>query len=250
MVLQPRHRLLALDVKNFVADDRNVESSIEMLWLACCIAITVWDDTSWNVLSQRFVNEGHRTGALVHLLAAVRDARHRVRTSRRLAEAASHVEEKNLLTSVIGPTHGGDSAATFLSAWQGHEMHKAASASGQTPSRVWGFEADVSCYARSVLGNALGRYSSAMEAARAFLADANGRWAPALPELVEAAVRCEQPELARLAVDQLAMTTAASDTNWAVGLECLLHKIFTKLGISSRNQLSRALQKTAAAQSP
>ena len=32
--------------------------------------------------------------------------------------------------------------------------------------------------------------SPAMQAARAFLDDANGRWAPALPELVEAAMRC------------------------------------------------------------
>jgi DNA-binding CsgD family transcriptional regulator len=60
-----------------------------------------------------------------------------------------------------------------------------------------------------------------MEAARAFLEDANGRWAPALPELVEAAMRCGQPELARRAVDQLALTTAASGTDWAAGLECL-----------------------------
>jgi DNA-binding CsgD family transcriptional regulator len=34
-------------------------------------------------------------------------------------------------------------------------------------------------------------------------------------------VRCEQPELARLAVDRLAMTTALAGTHWAAGLECL-----------------------------
>ena len=33
-------------------------------------------------------------------------------------------------------------------------------------------------------------------------------------------------------------------------VEYHLHKIFTKLGITSRNQLSRALQRTATAQSP
>ena len=95
----------------------------------------------------------------------------------------------------------------------------------QLPSRTWGFEADVSCYATAVLCNALGRYRSAMEAAQTFLADANGRWTPALPELVEAAVRCEEPDLARRAVDQLAITTSPSGTNWAVGIECLFRAL-------------------------
>ena len=203
------------------AGDRHVENSIEVSWLACCVAIIVWDDDAWNVLSARFVDEGHRTGALVHLLAAVQMRAIERVLAGDFAEAASLVEEKNLLTSVIGPTHGGDSAAIFLAAWQGHELKNAADVSGPPPSQIWGFEADVSCYATAVLCNALGHYQPAMEAARTFLADANGRWAPALPELVEAAMRCGQPELARLAVDQLAMTTAASGTNWAAGLETL-----------------------------
>jgi len=202
-------------------DGSHAENSIEVLWMACCVAIVVWDDTSWNVLSEKFVNEGRRTGAIVHLLAAVQMRAIERVLAGDFAEAASCVEEKNLLTSVIGPTHGGDSAAAFLAAWQGHAMNNAADPASRPPSQVWGFEADVSCYATSVLCNALGRYEAALEASRAFLADTNGRWAPALPELVEAAVRCEQPELAKLAVDQLALTTTASGTDWAAGLECL-----------------------------
>jgi len=202
-------------------DDRPAETSIEVSWLACCVAIIVWDDTSWNVLSEKFVTEGRRTGAIVHLLAAVQMRAIECVLAGSFAEAAFLVEEKNLLTSVIGPTHGGDSAAIFLAAWQGHKMNNAADVFRPPPSQVWGFEADVSCYATSVRCNALGDYKPAMEAARAFLEDANGRWAPALPELVEAAMRCGQPELARRAVDQLALTTAASGTDWAAGLECL-----------------------------
>jgi hypothetical protein len=203
------------------AADGQIENLIEVLWLASCMAIIVWDDDSWNVLSEKFVSEGRRTGAIVHLLAAVQIRAIECVLAGDFAEAASRVEEKDLLTSVIGPTHGGDSAAVFLAAWLGHEKGSMAGASSPPPSQKWGFEADVSCYATSVLCNALGRYESAMEAARAFLNDANGRWAPALPELVEAAMRCEQPELARRAVSQLAVTTAPSGTHWAAGLECL-----------------------------
>jgi DNA-binding CsgD family transcriptional regulator len=205
----------------FVTDGGQVENLIEVLWLASCAAIVVWDDHSWNVLSERFVSEGRRTGAIVHLLAAVQMRAIERVLAGDFAEAAARVEEKNLLASVIGPTHAGDSAAAFLAAWQGHELDSAADASSAPPSHTWGFEADVSCYATAVLGNALGRYESAMEAARTFLDDASGRWAPALPELVEAAIRCEQPDLARRAVDQLAATTTPSGTDWAAGLECL-----------------------------
>jgi DNA-binding CsgD family transcriptional regulator len=208
-------------LENFAGRGNHAEHPIEVLWLACCAAITVWDDASWDVLSEQFVNAGHRTGALVHLNAAVQMRAIECVLAGDFAEAASCVEEKNLLASVIGPTHGGDSAAIVLAAWRGHDRDRAAVAASHPPSPVWGFEADVSSYATSVLCNASGRYSSAMEAARPFLADANGRWAPALPELVEAAVRCEQPELARLAVDRLAMTTALAGTHWAAGLECL-----------------------------
>jgi len=195
-------------------------------WLACCVAIIVWDDNTWNVLSAKFVDEGHRTGALVHLLAAVQMRAIERVLAGDFAEAAALVEEKNLLTTVIGPTHGGESAAIFLAAWQGHELKNVADAF-PSPSKTWGFEADVSCYATAVLCNALGQYKPALEAARTFLEDANGRWAPALPELVEAAMRCGQPELARLAVDRLATTTAASGTHWAAGLEALCRALTT-----------------------
>jgi DNA-binding CsgD family transcriptional regulator len=215
--LVPLRRALEI----FADDDKHADDTIELSWLACCVAIIIWDDSKWDVLSAKFVNEGRRTGALVHLLAAVQMRAIECVLAGDFAEAAYHVEEKNLLTSVVGPTHGGDSAAAFLAAWQGHEMQNAAGASTRRPAEIWGFEADVSCYATAVLCNALGRYQSAMEAAQAFLADANGRWAPALPELVEAAMRCNQPELARRAVDHLATTTTPSGTSWAAGTECL-----------------------------
>ncbi len=208
-------------LQELVADDGRTENLIEVLWLASCVAIAVWDDSSWNALSERFISEGRRTGAIVHLLAAAQMRAIECVLAGDFAEAASQVEEKNLLSSVIGPTHGGDSGAVFLAAWRGHEMSSAADASSPAPSRIWGFEADITCYATSVLCNALGRYESAMQAARAFLEDPNGRWTPALPELVEAAMRCDQPGLARRAVDLLATTTARSGTHWAAGLECL-----------------------------
>jgi DNA-binding CsgD family transcriptional regulator len=191
------------------------DSPIEVLWMACCAAIVIWDDASWNTLAGQFVAEGYRTGALVHLLAAVQMRAIACVLAGDFAEAAAQVAQKDLLTAIIGPTHGGDSARAFLAAWRGED------APAVTAGPTWGFEADVTSYATAVRCNAIGRYQDAMEAAQVFLVDANGRWAPALPELVEAAVRCEQLELARQAADQLAATTSVSGTHWATGIECL-----------------------------
>jgi DNA-binding CsgD family transcriptional regulator len=194
-------------------------SPIEVLWMACCAAIVIWDDASWTALAAQFVNEGYRTGALVHLLAAVQMRAIACVLAGDFAEAAAQVAQKDLLTAIIGPTHGGDSAGAFLAAWRGHEP------AGVPTNPTWGFEADITSYATAVRCNAVGRYQDAMEAAQVFLVDANGRWAPALPELVEAAVRCEQPELATRAMEQLVATTAVSGTHWATGIEYLCHAL-------------------------
>ena len=76
-------------------------------------------------------------------------------------------------------------------------------------------------YATAVLYNGLGRYQLALDAARQALEYplelATSRWA--LGEQVEAAARSGQPEPAALALRQLAESTRASGTDWAVGIE-------------------------------
>ena len=72
----------------------------------------------------------------------------------------------------------------------------------------------------ALLYNGLGQYERAFEPAER-AADANemivSSWA--LPELVEAAVRSGQPEVARVAAARLAERTSASGTDWALGIE-------------------------------
>jgi hypothetical protein len=134
--LAPLRRALEM----FADGGGQVEDSMDVLWLACCVAIIIWDDLSWSVLSEKFVTEGRRTGALVHLLEAVQMRAIWCVLAGDFDEAAARVEDKKVLTSVIGPTHGGDSATAFLSAWRGHEMNDVPAAAAGTPSRVWGFE--------------------------------------------------------------------------------------------------------------
>jgi DNA-binding CsgD family transcriptional regulator len=66
----------------------------------------------------------------------------------------------------------------------------------------------------------LGRYDAALEwAQRELDHNPHAFYMTALPELAEAAVRCNEPELALRAVDALREKTQASGTSWARGVE-------------------------------
>jgi DNA-binding CsgD family transcriptional regulator len=70
-----------------------------------------------------------------------------------------------------------------------------------------------------VLGNGLARYEQALEAARAAAADSDpwiAMWA--LPELIEAAVRAGEDDLAGTALTALIDATELCDTDWATGI--------------------------------
>jgi DNA-binding CsgD family transcriptional regulator len=71
------------------------------------------------------------------------------------------------------------------------------------------------------LFNGLGRYEKAALSAEQAAANAFDLWSAmwALPELVEAAVRTEDTETARAALERLADTTQPSGTDWGLGIE-------------------------------
>jgi ATP/maltotriose-dependent transcriptional regulator MalT len=76
-------------------------------------------------------------------------------------------------------------------------------------------------HAEGVLYNGLGRYRKACEAARRGAAHphelALSTWS--LPELIESAVRSDQPELAEDAMERLARSAGADGSDWALGIE-------------------------------
>jgi ATP/maltotriose-dependent transcriptional regulator MalT len=76
-------------------------------------------------------------------------------------------------------------------------------------------------WAAAVLHNGLGRYEEAASAARQAASKTFDPWPSmwVLPELVEAAVRAGDGELARDALERLSRTTQPSGTDWALGIE-------------------------------
>jgi DNA-binding CsgD family transcriptional regulator len=79
----------------------------------------------------------------------------------------------------------------------------------------------VAYWAAAVLYNGLGRYEEAASAAGEVTANAIDPWESmwALPELVEAAARVGDTELARDALNRLAETTQPAGTEFALGIE-------------------------------
>ena len=76
-------------------------------------------------------------------------------------------------------------------------------------------------WAAAVLYNGLARYDEAAAAARQATSNAVDPWTSmwALPELVEAAARAGDAELARDALERLAETTQPCGTDFALGIE-------------------------------
>jgi RNA polymerase sigma factor (sigma-70 family) len=76
-------------------------------------------------------------------------------------------------------------------------------------------------WARAVLYNGLGRYDDALAAARQASDDTPQLFlaAWALPELIEAAIRTGDAELARRALERFTEAANASDSDWGLGVE-------------------------------
>ena len=111
--------------------------------------------------------------------------------------------------------------------------------------------------ASAVLYNGLGRYEQAASAAQRAAEASFEPWAYvwALPELVEAATRGGDPDVARDALERLAEATQPCGTDWALGIEtrssalltvgqsaeCLYHEAIDRLGRTQvRPELARA----------
>jgi DNA-binding CsgD family transcriptional regulator len=140
-----------------------------------------------------------------------------------LAAATSLAEEAQAVKAATGGSFA-PYGALGLAAWRGREEAAAelidAIASEVVP-RGEGIGLTVTQWASAVMCNGQGQYDQALAAALKACEYPHelgfSTWA--LVELVEAASRSGQPGLASDALEQLAETTRASGTAWALGME-------------------------------
>jgi DNA-binding CsgD family transcriptional regulator len=119
-----------------------------------------------------------------------------------------------------------------VAAWRGRQapaVELIAAGARDAAVRGEGRAITLADYATAVLDNGLGRYDSALAAARrASEHDDLGLFGWALVELVEAGIRGQQPELAASAFERLASRTRVAGTDWALGVQARSHALLSE----------------------
>jgi DNA-binding CsgD family transcriptional regulator len=199
------------------------EAGLRWLSLGCRVAMDLWDDESWEVLSTRQVQLARDTGALAVLFIALRGRIGLHLQAGELAAAASLVEEVEAVAAATGNRFAPYDALA-LAVWRGREADASAlilAGVEEVAARGEGMGLSIIRWASAVLYNSLGRYEEALAAAQQASAHPQellfSTWG--LVELIEAAVRSGSPEPAADALRRLSDKTRASGTDWALGLE-------------------------------
>jgi DNA-binding CsgD family transcriptional regulator len=183
------------------------------------------DDRAWEEFSRAWVALSRRIGALAALPHGLSFASWLEVLQGRLGSAESHVSELEDIVSLTGTRGllGSPAAAEVLrDAWRANE--KAARAGARrmmrdAHERAHGMQLDQAYAALVVLELGMARYDAALRAAR-FVYDHDSLVVGtlALADVVEAAVRCGQTDMAAEAVERLEARSSVRNTPWALGL--------------------------------
>jgi DNA-binding CsgD family transcriptional regulator len=202
--------------------DGHAEDEMRWLWLACRVAPDLWDDETWHELATRQVRLAREGGALAILPVGLAFEAGVHLYAGDFATASALIAEADAITEATGAVSL-LYASLLLLAWRGRETETLGSIKAglqDAIDRGEGRAIGLAELATAVLYNGLSRYDAALAAAtRACEHDDLGYFAWSLTELVEAAVRRGETELAAATLEQLAERTSLSDTDWARGIE-------------------------------
>jgi tetratricopeptide (TPR) repeat protein len=198
------------------------EDQLNGLGYASLVALNLWEDESWHVLSTRHVALARETGALTALPGALEMHAAYLITAGDFAGAQLEIDEADALAAATGSAPLTD-ATLLLLGWRGDEAAarpRIEAAIADAAERDEESTITLAEYASAVLYNGLGRHDAALAAARrASEHHPRGAYPKALAELVEAAVRDGDVESAAIALEQLREAPGPSATDWGLGVE-------------------------------
>jgi DNA-binding CsgD family transcriptional regulator len=207
----------------FAGSDASVEEVLRWGWLATAAAVWLWDYDTCLAIATREVQLAREAGALEVLAVGVNVLGQATALGGDVARSTLLVAEADAVTEATR-TRVAPYGALVLAAFRGQEREasklidatiKEAGAGGQ------GTAVQYANWATAVLMNSLGRYEEALVAATEASDDTPelfvAMWA--LSELVEAASRTGNTDIAAHALARLGEHTQASDSDWALGIE-------------------------------
>ena len=207
----------------FASPDVSVEEMLRWGWLASRAANYLWDFDGGLEIGKRAVALAHDTGALEILAAADNACGQLAAFGGDFALATqliAEVEAVKEATRTRIPPH----AAIALAGIRGSEAEASALIDGvitEATAAGQGTAVQYAGWAKAILMNGLGRYEEALAAA-----EEASRGTPelyiaawALSELIEAATRTGNRELAADALARLGLHTEGTGSDWALGLQ-------------------------------
>ncbi len=207
----------------FASADISAEEEIRWGWLGQAAASALWDDVRCRAILVRQVQLARDAGALdqlpIDLASLGTDAAWRGD----FAAAAALIAETDAVCAATG-ARSAPFAAILMASLRGDYAEAAPlieATIAEAEARGQGIAATYAHWAAAILNNGLGRYQQALAAAQ----DARQETPPlymsmwALPELVEAAARCGNSQLAADALERLAETTRPGGTDFGLGIE-------------------------------
>jgi DNA-binding CsgD family transcriptional regulator len=236
-------------LNGFRNDSTLLWAEARSLWLAGWVAADLWDDETWVRLPTRALELARNAGALTAVLLVLGTLCPLHAAAGDLDVAASLLDELVVVSEATGiptPRYG----ALWLSAVRGREG-EVLELTGASVSRSESAGGDEKALAltesaRAVVYNGLGRYHDALAAVRQ-AGQRDEMWSPReVAELIEAAARCGEFELAGRALGWLAETTQASATDWALGVEARSRALLSdgEMAESLYQQAIERLQRT------
>jgi DNA-binding CsgD family transcriptional regulator len=207
----------------FSGDGVSVEEVLRWGWLATAAAVMVWDHDTCVALATRGVELAREAGALSVLAVSANVMAQAVTLGGEFGRASVLVGEADNVTEATG-ARVAPYGALVLAGFQGRESR----ASGLIDATIEEFTAggqgtavQYARWARSVLLNGLGRYREAIASAQEASDDTPELFVSvwAAIELLEAASRCDETEIARDALERIVAATAVAPTDWAAGIE-------------------------------
>ena len=207
------------------ADVGHMSAFEQLQWvdMAFTAASYLWDHDGWMELSDRCLSLARDVGESSRLPIALGTRAQALAFAGELATAAPLVEEAQVASEVtwFALSPYGALVVAAVSGDQSKATALITAALREAPLRGEGVAVSVAEWANAVLNNGLGRYEEALSAAERARErrPSVGFPAWAIAEVIEAAARTGQWEVATEAHCRLAEVSAASGSDWARGVE-------------------------------